>query len=242
MSEFPGNSHISKIQPPVAADPAKPLLKPVITETSAPVVEESDKKIVTGSVTKRKKPLGKRFSEMFVVGDDSFAQHILKNVVIPTAKELAITMVTQAGDNFRMMVEQALTGKVRTQNNARPNAAGGPINYNRMSAATGSAIVNRATSAAATYKPIVRHSNQIEDIVLEDRSDGDNVLLHLDALIERQGHCTVGDYYGLVGERPVNTDEQWGWTADHNLASARVMAVRGGYLINFPRPIPIPPA
>uniref|UniRef100_A0AAU7GXA7 Helix-turn-helix DNA binding domain protein n=1 Tax=Streptomyces phage Scarif TaxID=3158858 RepID=A0AAU7GXA7_9CAUD len=229
MEEFPvnlpGNSHASKIAAPN-------------TEESAEPTTGDDKKVesvVTGKVTRRKKTLGTRFKEHFLTEGESFLDHLVNAVIIPKGKEIILSVVDQAGDAVKEGFAEALfPGRATRPSTTRLSSFGTRINYNNVSRTPPPGA--RPTGMPPRYTPTVRRSNVVEDIVLELREDVDMVLDQLRGVIERHGHCTLGDLYSLVDITPRNTDEEWGWT---NLDKAGWRKVEDGYLVVVPRPIPI---
>lgn len=217
MDEFPGNSFAAKKKIEEAAE-----------KKTAEEEKEKLESVVTGKVERRKKPLSKKFKEHFATEGEGFLDHIVEKVIIPKSLELVNTIIRQTADAFAQGFEEALFGKSshRPAPPARPGyGTGRPVAYNQMSA-------SRATNTAGYYQPRIRRSNIVRDVVVEIREDAELVLDTLRGVIERHGHCTLGDFYDLVDEPTVNTDHEWGWT---DLRSARSREVNGGYLIVLPR-------
>ena len=223
--EFPGNSHESKrIQDQSAQTETPPTPEPKKVE-----------KVVTGNVTQRKKSLGKRFGEMFFTGGKSFADYVVESVVIPTAKDLVLTIITTTADSFRQGFEEMLFGE-DAKNRPRRTVSYGTgrpvINYSSFSARTTTA------RTSTTSVPIVQRTSNIpQEIVLESRDEVDLVKDALEELINSYGHCTVGDLYSAVGIKPVPTDEEWGWETVE-LMRARMIGPNQ-YKILLPKTIPI---
>jgi len=219
MDQYPGNSIVSKQS----------------TDAGQKDDTPARKKIVEGKVTRRRKPLGARLKEMFISGEESFVETLVEDVVIPTLKELILTMVDQSARGFKEGLEERLYPSGR-----RPNSGyrtGGPIAYhNRYSSPTRVSTYRSRESNTSYHRPLVRRSNRVMDILVEHREDGDRVIEELQAMIDSENFATVGDFYSMVGEKPNATDEEWGWD---DLSTARVKRVEDGYLICMPRPIPI---
>lgn len=221
--DFPGNSHTSKIKEP---DPEK-------SEAS-----ERPKKldpVVTGKVTLRRKTLGARFKEMFVSDGGNFVDFLIETVVVPAVKEMLASAVRETTEGFRQGIEERLyPGGRPSSRTTRPGNTSGPVNYTRYN--TGATSSSRRDVISRQNRH-VRRSNAIEDIIVGTREGGDRVLENLNALVDDLGHCTVGDLYDLVGEKPRSTDESWGW---YDLSRARVLKVsHNEFLINMPEPEPI---
>jgi hypothetical protein len=72
---------------------------------------------------------------------------------------------------------------------------------------------------------------------LESKEKGERVLKFLDNKISDMGACTVGDYYDLIGIKPRQTDDDWGW---NDLSEAYVTRVnRMEWEIIMPEPLPL---
>ena len=73
-------------------------------------------------------------------------------------------------------------------------------------------------------------------IVLETRSEAEEVIQRMDELIDMYGVVSVADMYDLVGVSCNYTDTKYGWT---NIRSAEPVRVRDGYIIKLPKALPI---
>lgn len=225
MQEFPGNSHMSKIVTP----------KPEETEAAEPKKVES---VIEGTVTRRKKSLGKRFKDVFFAESTGFADYLVKEVLIPGAKDLFFGAIEQTLNGVKQGIEQQVFGTggrpKKTVGSTNPNR----VNYNHISTSRTSIVRSQRTNGyTPSVRATARRSNQVDEIILDTRRDCENVLAELDRMITRQGHCTVGDLYSLVNVRPVSTDEQWGWI-DVSDASVNQIAA-GEFLLTMPMPEPI---
>lgn len=76
----------------------------------------------------------------------------------------------------------------------------------------------------------------LDDAIVETRGEAEKVLDRLEEIIERYGYATVADLCELCGLQSRYTDNKYGWT---RIASARPTRVKGGYLIQLPRPKPL---
>ena len=75
------------------------------------------------------------------------------------------------------------------------------------------------------------------NFILDSRGEAEEVLTHMDELIDMYGMVTVADLCDLVGESSAYTDNRYGWT---NIRNAKVVRERGGgYILELPRAIPI---
>lgn len=214
MDEFPNNSFITKRIK--ASEPAN--LKPE---------RKQFEKVVTGKVARSKTTIGSRVKDLFVKDGTQWADYLIKEIVVPRLKDAFVRSAKESSAALGEIIEQIVYGDERPRTPSRRTS--GPIPYNQYG--------NRPTTETARRAPIrrqsVRRSNQVDGILLENRSAGDDVLAHLEGAIELDGFCTVADYYSLVGETPSSTDTEWGWD---NLSSAKVVMTRDGFLLKMPEP------
>lgn len=215
MEEFPSNS----IKPNKPAKDAKKEPKKV-------------DKVVTGQVVTRKKPLGKRFAETFVQGDaKGVAGYVVFDVLIPAAKD----MVVDAGQEA---LQRMIYGESSTHRRRASHRAGefGRIDYSGISRGVSKTIRREDPRSTAVPNRRARATHNFDQHVLETRVEAEEVIDRLFDLVSQYEVATVRDLYDLLGETPNFTDEKWGW---YDLRGAGVSRVRGGYLLDLPRPEPI---
>lgn len=177
------------------------------------------KKVIEGNVVQRKKGLGAKFREAFMVEDSgSVLVYIVQEVLVPAAKNTILEVFSQG-------LERSLYGETRRHAPSRPG--GGYTAYHR---------------ARETYSPagreLSRHAratHDFRDIILQSRGDAEEVIDGLRELADRFNVASVQDLYDLVGVTGEYTDNKWGWYAE-DLRRAGVRPVRGGYLLELPRP------
>ena len=216
MEEFPSNSRKQK--------------EPVKAEVEEPKKFE---KVTSGEVVRRKKPLSKRFKEIFV-GDDSrgVAEYVLLDVLIPAAKD----MIVDAGQTA---LERKFYGETRSH--ARRSAARGtPFGhtpYNRYSSNDPfRRPASREDPRNAGMTRRGRATHNFDEILLATRVEAEEVVDRLFDAILRYDSVTVGDLYDLVGAERSYQDTKWGWT---DITGATVRRTRSGYLLDLPRPEPL---
>lgn len=237
FGNLPGNSHSKKLKD----EQRKAGESENTTVSETPDSDEAPKqvkKVVTGTVRQRRKPLGTRLKEMFASENgDSFGQYLVDNVVVPMMKDMVLSVITQTADGIRGGIEERLFG-ASTQERTRTTSygTGRPVvNYTRYSSSSTNRPSGRSTPPAPRIT--VRRSNKVQDIILGTREDGEDVLDELRDKVDGFGHCTVGDLYTAVGITPTSTDHSWGWD---NLDQARVRRLATDeYLLVMPSVIEI---
>lgn len=215
QEEFPANTHAARAK-----------------GTRAPRDEKVVPKVVTGSVTRRKKPFGKRLAEVFVADDaQSVGSYIVFDVLIPAAKDVIADVVSQA-------IERTLFGGARSTSRRtgfRPGGSAGHVSYNRYSS---SAPWNREKrDERPSISRRARGSHDFDEIILATRGEAEEVIDRLFDLIARYEQATVSDLYELVGLSGNFTDERWGWTDIRGAGVTRIGS--DGYLLDLPKPEPL---
>lgn len=187
-------------------------------------------KIVTREVREKRKGLGHKVAETFA-GDDmrSVGSYLLFDVIIPAAK----TMISDAASQG---VERMLFGDSRPR---RGNSYGGSNrggqSYTSYSSVARTSPAGRAGSSDGP-REISRTGRALHDfreIVIPDRGDAQQVLRELESLIDNYNMASVADFYDFVGVTGDFQDQKFGWM---DLASARIVRVRDGFILDLPRP------
>lgn len=211
-SEYPGNSRFG-------------------TPRAKQSEEKKVEKVTTGRVVVRKKSLGRRFVDIFVLGDArSVRETVFIDVIMPAIKDTLADAASQ-------MVEQILFGQSRSaarRTGYRPSSGGsGYVSYNRY---TNNATAARTEATRPAISQRGRAMHDLQEIVLENRRDAMAVIESLQEIIEQYDMAPVSDFYKLVGENATHADEKWGWT---DLTEATVVRRDGGYTFDLPKPEPL---
>jgi hypothetical protein len=214
MENFPSNSREPRV------------------EVKEPTEEKRVQKVVEGSVVRRKKPIGRQFSEIFF-GEraKNVLEYVVMDVLIPAARDMVY-------DSFTQGVQRAIYGGNRPpmRSNTRQSAFGGGGNsqvpYNRYSTPTGPS--RRDERAPMSRR--ARTNHDFDEIVIPSRAEAEDVIDQMFQMLERYGQVSVKELYELVGENYHYTDEKWGWT---DLRGAGVRRIADGYLLDLPRTEPL---
>lgn len=183
-------------------------------------------KVTTGPVGRRKTPLGKKFLSTFIVGDtNSVFQYVLQDVIVPTMKDVITDIITTS-------IERMLYGEKARPGRGR-SSSGGHTAYNRYSQSSApNTWANRGRPGASPSRPAF--SADYEEIILGTLDEANEVIDRMFDLCERFNQVTVRDLHDLVGIQSNFAQDRWGWT---DIRGLRPTHVRGGYLIDLPRPI-----
>jgi hypothetical protein len=206
-SEFPPNSEASK---------------------RTEIKDKNITRVTSGNVVRKKKSLRKQFSETFIAGDVKTAvRYVVFDILLTAARDMAVD-AAQGG------MEKLIYGDSRRYRGiTRPQSGDlGYVAYNRYS----QAMSSRLPSAQRALSRTARARHNFDEIVLDDRSEAEDVIDRLFDLVSRYESATVADLYELVGLSASHTDHKWGWT---DLQGAGVSRIRGGYLLDLPEPHPL---
>jgi hypothetical protein len=241
--DFPGNSIKQTISAETSAE------ENVETAEKPEQTAKNERLKKVANAKPPKKTFGQSLRSVFVPEGKSMGDYFIREILIPTAQDIIISVASDTVDGFKSMfsqtadgikdgIQERLFGEVRRR--PRPTTSYGTgrpvVNYGAYSRTT----TTNTTRREETRPLVARSSRRVQEIRVETREAGDEVLLQLDGKVTETGFATVGDFYDLVGETPTPSDDEWGW-GDAELQSARVerLAV-DDYLIKLPRPKPIP--
>lgn len=202
---------------------------PPNSEVSKKEEEPKDIQPVTSDAVRRKKPLRRKFSEVFVAGSAKMAfSYALWEVLLPAAKDTIVEVITQG-------VEKLFFGESRRHRGTTTPQSGptGYVSYNRYSGPMGA---NRMSGPQRVMSRQARARHDFDEIVMEDRTEAEEVIDRLYEVISRYDSATVADLYQLVGLSSSHTDYKWGWT---DIRGAGVSRSRDGYVLDLPEPIPL---
>lgn len=189
-------------------------------------------KVVDGTVIRKKRSLGSRFTDVFGGTDGrNVADYVIFEVLAPALKDMLYDAVTSA-------VEQALFRGGRPSSGGRrpnPTSRGGNshTNYNRVS--------SPSMSRRDETRPPPRRSRDtfnFDEVILASRRDAEGVINRMIDTIHRYDAVSVNDFYELIGENADHTGEKWGWVDLHE-DNTGVRPFKGGYMLVLPRPEPL---
>ena len=205
---------------------------PPNSEASKKIEDKNLKRVTSGDVVRKKKPLSKRFKEVFIAGDPKTAVRLaVFEVLLPQARDIAWETISEY---FRSLI----VGGSRRYRGSTPPQSGptGYVQYNRYSGIMGSDRPSTSSSSQRAMSRQGRARHDFDEIVLDSRVEAEEVIDRLFEVVSRYEHASVADLYELVGLASSHTDHKWGWT---DLHGAGVSRVRGGYLLDLPEPQPL---
>lgn len=182
-------------------------------------------KITTGKVSVRKPGVGKKLADTFL-GDDveNVKTYLVMDVIVPAIKDTIVDMVCSGVEMIF-----GVRGRNRPASSRRN---GGYTNYANISYKQNNRDERRNRDRDRRDDNTRYDANEI---VLDSRSEAEDVIFALAELCDRYGMARVADLYELVGVTGDWQSQRWGW---ESVGSARAIRVRGGgYLIDLPKPI-----
>lgn len=198
---------------------------PSNSKSSKEKPKEKEKKVISGEVIQRKKPLGRRIRELFIGGEvRGVARYIGSEVILPAIRNLVVDSATKGIDRL-------------VYGDYRPRRPGSPTPYNpRVQYNTYSDPRSRGSLPDQPPLPSRRSRQDATEMVFPTRDEAVLVLERMFDVIDKYGQASVADLYDLVGLPASHVDNKWGWTA---LANIEVRQIREGWLLELPAAIPL---
>ena len=174
--------------------------------------------VVSSPVKTKKKNEARKILDLFVAEDtEDIKTYMFLDVLIPAIKKLV-------WDIFAGGLEMTLFGG--SGKSSRTSAAS-KVSYTKY----------YDTDRTRQRESRPRVGFDYDDVIMRSRGEAEEVLSRLEECINIYGVASVGDFYDLVG---INTDNftvnKYGWS---DLKNASVVRVRDGYLIKFPKALPL---
>lgn len=180
-------------------------------------------KVVTDTVQTRKKTGVQKLAEAFIAEDmNTVRDYILTDVVIPTIKNCIWEVIC---DGLGMAMG------VTTDRFKRNQAPASRISYSSYYDDR-----NRQRDDRRSPEGYARSGRSFDDIVFRSRGDAELVLEKMDEMVSVYSVVSVADMYDMAELDCPHTYNKYGWT---NLRKAAVKPVKGGYIIDLPRAMPL---
>jgi hypothetical protein len=183
-------------------------------------------KVIASEVVQRKKPVGRRFKEIFFGGEfRSASRYVATEVLLPAARNLVFDATTESakrmiyGDSFQRRAQP--DGRSRISYNSPLTQRPDPRADMRPPGQPPRPLPSRTTST---------------EIILHSRADAEIVLERLADILETYQVASVADLNELVGLPSSHVDNRWGWTY---LANSGIRQVREGFVLELPPTEPI---
>jgi hypothetical protein len=183
--------------------------------------EKKVEKTIKGKAKVKKKSEAKKFADVFISEDiQNVKSYIVLDVLIPAVKKAISDIVSTGIDMILYGGESAKANKSTSSRISYRSYYDNPRNNDRN--------IRNSSRTLSGYS--------YDDVILDNRSEVDEVLERMDELIATYGIVSVADLYDLVGITCNYTDNKYGWT---NIKNASVVRVREGYLLKMPKAAPL---
>lgn len=196
-------------------------------------------KVIVGGVKTQKRSFGKKMADIFLEDDTrSVGSYIVHDVLIPAGKAMICDIVGWGGFAEMMLFGDRRSNRGGGQSSIRRGVGNQPIvNYGSYSSrpVVRGDVRDRGPQQRDISK-VGRSRHDFDEIILDTRGEAEDVLSILTDLTVDYGMASVADLYDAVGITTNFTDNKYGWT---DLRNATVARVRGGYLLNLPKPVPL---
>jgi hypothetical protein len=181
------------------------------TTELTPVKKKEVKQVTTTAKTK-KKSLGSKLAQTFLPEDvTDVKEYVIWDVVIPTAKNVLLDTLNEVLGGGR-----------------RVRSSGLVISGNRRD--------YRGISTNRSLNGRRRSGFEYEDVIVDSSQEAHDVLDELDALMEQYQVVSLADLYSAAGISCDYTYNDYGWK---DISDARVVRDPQGWLLKFPRAVPI---
>ena len=179
-------------------------------------------KVVSGSVTTKRNEV-RKFTDIFMAGDlASVGSFLWRDVTVPAVKRL-IEDLTING------VSKVLWGGDVPARGSGGYGSGMPkVSY--------SSYYDKKDPRSPREETRVSTRFDYDDLVYASRGDAEMVLMQMDEMLDRFRVVTVLDMYDAAGKTAPFTADKYGWS---DLHEAKVVPVRGGYVVKLPRAYPV---
>lgn len=207
IPEYPDNSITVKETAPAPVD---------IPEESKDLPSVPNKKVIQGSVMKKKKSVFRKIKETFFVGNkEDVGNYLIADVLLPSAKDTLKELVDKGLD---MMMYEDIRATPHRRSRSGSKTSREYVSYDQ----------------AGRREPLRtrRDTLNFDDIILESRGDAERVLDDLLDKLEEYKVATVADLYDAVDISHDFSHTKYGW---YDLSSAYVKRTRDGYVVVLPK-------
>ena len=183
--------------------------------------EKRVEKVVKGEV-KRRQSFGKMVRDSFIPEDvENAGSYILSNMIVPGIRDGFFSVLRGILDYWSGGVggpKFTTSSGIRTQK----------YSYNQL--------YNRRNAAPPESSSTPAQRYAYDDIIVPTIAEAEEVIAALKDIIRVYQVARVADLFDLVGVTGSYTDNNYGWP---NLDRAGYQRVAGGYLLTFPKAMPI---
>lgn len=189
-------------------------------ETNPPTADRRRvEKVVKGVAKTKKKSEVRKLTDIFVSEDAANVKsYILMDVLVPAIKK-ALSDIVVNGIDMILYGEKGRSGKRSTSSS---------VSYRYDKAYDDNRRYEGSRARTVGYSH--------DDVILETRSEAEEIITRMDELIETYGIVSVADLYDLAGLTCNYTDNKYGWTS---IRSVEAVRVRDGWMLKLPKALPL---
>lgn len=191
------------------------------SKEAAAKTEKQLPKVVNGTAKTKKKSLGDRFADTFVSESaKDVKEYIIFDVLIPAVKDTFADIVNNG-------LNMLLYGETSRRSSSKKRS-GERTSYSRY---YDEPRRNRQSSKSEDRNE--RHGYNYDEVILDTRSDAEDLLTQMYEVIDKYDFVSVFDMYEMAGVKTEYTDKNWGWD---DITSASIVREKDGYRLKLPRP------
>lgn len=169
--------------------------------------------VVAHDVQVRKKSVFQKFTNAFIAEDlNSVKSYVITEFLIPGIKRM-----------FLSSLEMLLNGK-------------GYSGSKKDKQVTSISYRDYYEREQRRAEPTRNDYLDFDDIIFEERGDAEYVLDQMRDALREYRVIRVSDMFELSRQASPYTGNRYGWT---DISSARIVPIRGGFVIKMPNPMPI---
>lgn len=184
------------------------------------VAEREVKKVIKDQVVIKKKNEIQKLADVFLSEDVSNVKgYIFNDVIVPAIRDTLFDIVTKGAK----MIFYGAKGSSGTD-----KFTSSRISYRQYYDDN-----RRYTSST---EESLKSKFDYEDMEFTSRSDAEDVLDQMDAMLEKYKRVSVLDLYDMIDVTAPFTSEKYGWT---NLRDAKIIPTKGAYKLKLPRATPL---
>lgn len=179
------------------------------------------------------KAIGLFFADDAEMVSESIVDDFIKPRMKSFAKESVMQFKRFLVDSLTGCIQMLVYGKAAQKNTTTTTFRTGGTNYTAFFEGT---PVSTSTVTLTTPTTQLTSEYGVVAVRIDTYGNAQSVLGEMIGLLKRYSHVTVADYYQLVGVTPKKTDWNYGW---FDLDDVNIVAYAGGWLLQFPKPVPM---
>jgi hypothetical protein len=222
MDDFPSNRQLPQARPVREEGPGK-------QEEVKQV-----RRVIEGEVIRRKKPMLRRFRDLFVGDGRSVKDMVLEDILVPGLRDMFYDAFTSGVEGMLYRGDHRPRGRRPSQRGGGGGWHNGGTRYDRMGSGSRERREDPRDRDRREMSDRGRARHDFDEVILSTRAEADEVLGQLYDLLEKYDAVSVHDLYHLVGISSTPMDHKWGWTELFNSGITRTRG--GGYLLDLPSP------